>query len=31
VSKPLPVVVRRWMSIALAAMIIVGIVVALTR
>jgi hypothetical protein len=31
VSKPLPVVVRRWMSIALAAMIVIGVIVALTR
>jgi hypothetical protein len=30
-SKPLPVVVRRWMSVALALMIVVGIVIALTR
>jgi hypothetical protein len=30
-SKPLPVVVRRWMSIALAAMIVIGVIVALTR
>jgi hypothetical protein len=31
VSRPLPVVVRRWMTIALAALIAIGILVALFR
>lgn len=30
-SRPLPVVVRRWMTIALVALIVVAVVVAIVR
>ncbi len=29
--RPLPVLTRRWMSIALLAMLVIAVVVALTR
>jgi hypothetical protein len=29
--RPLPVVTRRWMSIALVAMLLIAVIVALTR
>ncbi len=31
VSRPLPAVVRRWMTISLAALILLGIIVAIVR